>query len=324
MRRGDKTITERRFVIVFQLSVLAFILAGLFSALFLEPEHTASVPESVDINTIPLSTESSEALAASMEEVKVRAKAAYVYDVKAKQVLYAKEENTPLPLASITKLMTALLAHELVSEKESATVSARAVSQEGSSGLVEGESLTIKELNKLALISSSNDAAFALGANVGKLLGDDDPSAQFVEGMNIRAEELNLKTLNFKNTTGLDISPSEAGAVGSAKDVSLLMEYILLNYPEILDPTKLGAARVYNAEGEYHDMENTNEVLYAIPNLLGSKTGYTDLAGGNLTIVFDAGLNRPIIVTVLGSTRDERFSDVLRLVNSVREHISDI
>ena len=102
------------------------------------------------------------------------------------------------------------------------------------------------------------------------------------------------------------------------------MEYILINYPEILEPTRKSAARVYNSNGDYHDMENTNEIIYAIPNLLGSKTGYTDLAGGNLTIAFDAGLDRPIVVTVLGSTRDERFSDVLRLVTAVKENITDI
>ncbi|HEY0964749.1 MAG TPA: serine hydrolase [Candidatus Paceibacterota bacterium] len=323
MNRRDR-VKERRFVVVFQLGVLAFILAGLFSAVWMDKKHTASAPNAVDIDSVPVKEEVNETLPANISEVKVRAKAAYVYDVKGRQVLYAKEAETPLPLASITKLMTALLAHELVDDTERATISARAINQEGSSGLTEGETLTIHELNQLALISSSNDAAYALGANVGALLGDNDPNAQFVEGMNIRAEELNLDTLQFKNTTGLDLSPGEAGAVGSAKDVSHLMEYILINYPEILDPTKKSAARVYNDAGEYHDMENTNEVIYAIPNLLGSKTGYTDLAGGNLTIAFDAGMDRPIIITVLGSTRDERFSDVLRLVTSVRDHITEL
>jgi D-alanyl-D-alanine carboxypeptidase (penicillin-binding protein 5/6) len=142
--------------------------------------------------------------------------------------------------------------------------------------------------------------------------------------MNLKAEELELNTLEFKNTTGLDLSPSEPGAIGSAKDVSYLMEYILQNYPELIESTTLGGARIYNSQGEYHDIENTNEVIYAIPNLLGSKTGYTDLAGGNLTVAFDAGMDRPIIVTVLGSTREERFSDVLRLVNAVRADISEI
>jgi D-alanyl-D-alanine carboxypeptidase (penicillin-binding protein 5/6) len=201
--------------------------------------------------------------------------------------------------------MTALLAYELTDPQKAAVISSRALGQDGSSGLSEGEQLTIKELNKLALVASSNDAAFALGAAVGALLGDKDPTTQFVAGMNVKADELKLSSLKFKNTTGLDLSPTEPGAVGSAKDISFLMEYILKN-------------------GDYHDIENTNEILYAIPNLLGSKTGYTDLAGGNLTIAFDAGMNRPIVVTVLGSTREERFSDVLRLVHAVQRNINEI
>ena len=323
-QKARNIVSERRFVIVFQLGVLVFILAGLFSALFIGPKHTATVNDATNTEKkVPAASVSKE-IPIKISAVEVRAKSAYVYDVKTQRMLYAKNETEALPLASITKLMTALLAHELVSEDTNATVSARAIQQEGSSGLLPGENLSINELNKLALVSSSNDAAYALAASVGELLGDNDPAGQFVQGMNLKAEDLKLDSLSFKNTTGLDLSPSEAGAVGSAKDISLLMEYILINYPEILEPTRKSAARVYNSSGDYHDMENTNEIIYAIPNLLGSKTGYTDLAGGNLTIAFDAGLDRPIVVTVLGSTRDERFSDVLRLVTAVKENITDI
>jgi serine-type D-Ala-D-Ala carboxypeptidase (penicillin-binding protein 5/6) len=324
MSLTKQILHERRLVVLFQLGVLLFILVGLFSAALIKPNQTANVQDTVDIKSVPVEEKDESSAPESISQTTVRAKAAYVWDVKNQRALYIKNADTVLPLASITKLMTSMLAYELASTDMRATVSVRAVGQEGSTGLVPGESLTMKELNSLALISSSNDAAFALGANAGSLLGDQDPSRQFVEGMNIRAEELNLDTLNFKNTTGLDLSVTEPGAIGSARDVSFLMEYILKNYPEVLEPTKLSAARIYNQNGEFHDIENTNEAIYAIPNLLGSKTGYTDLAGGNLTIAFDAGMNRPIIVTVLGSTRDERFSDVLALVKAVRTNISDI
>ena len=73
-------------------------------------------------------------------------------------------------------------------------------------------------------------------------------------------------------------------------------------------------SRVYNSAGAYHEAFNTNELVGDIPNLLGSKTGFTDLAGGNLTIAFDAGFDRPIIITVLGSTREGRFDDVATLI----------
>jgi D-alanyl-D-alanine carboxypeptidase len=101
------------------------------------------------------------------------------------------------------------------------------------------------------------------------------------------------------------------------------MEYILLNHPEILTPTVTEYTRLYNQSGDFHEAYNTNDILTDIPNLLGSKTGYTDLAGGNLTIAFDAGYNRPIIVTVLGSSRNERFSDIKKLVAAVEEAMSN-
>jgi len=164
------------------------------------------------------------------------------------------------------------------------------------------------------LVSSSNDAAYALAASVGTLLGDKDPASQFIRGMNIRAEELGLNTLNFRNTTGLDLSSTVPGATGSVRDVSFLMEYIITNYPEIVAPTQLSSILVYNNAGAYHLANNTNDIVLDIPNLIGSKTGYTELAGGNLTIAFDAGLNRPIIITVLGSTIEDRFTDVMTLV----------
>ncbi len=179
----------------------------------------------------------------------------------------------------------------------------------------------IEELSELALVSSSNDAAYALAASVGSLLGERDPASQFIAGMNIRAKELGLHSLDFKSTTGLDLSSTVPGATGTARDVSFLMEYIISNYPEIIAPTKKTSTRVYNNAGAYHLVNNTNEIVLDIPNILGSKTGYTDLAGGNLTIAFDAGLNRPIIITVLGSTREDRFSDVMTLVEAVQKSL---
>lgn len=318
----NKLLSERRLVVMFQLGLLLFILIGLFSAYIFSGGQTAAVPKSVDIENVPVHETNEETLM-KLQEVTVRARAAYVWDVRGKQVLYSKNEDEVLPLASITKLMTSLLAYELAAADTKVFLSDRAAGQEGG-GLAAGEQFSHSALNRLALIASSNDAAFALGASTGELLGDRDPASQFVEGMNIKAEELNLNSLSFKNTTGLDISSSEAGAVGSAKDVSLLMAYIYGEYPELLEATTRGGARIYNSQGEYHDIENTNEVLYAIPNLIGSKTGYTDLAGGNLTIAFDAGMDRPIIITVLGSSREERFTDVLRLVRAVQGNIAEL
>jgi D-alanyl-D-alanine carboxypeptidase len=316
----DEPTQKNRFPILMQLGVLGLILVGMFSTLLLQN------PDSQVAEQLPPVPTQNNAAASVLVPQKIttmdlRAEAAYVWDVRAQRALYTNNESTPLPLASITKLMTTLLSYELIEQGEVAAISRNAVLQEGSSGFQIGEQLTIKNLTRMALISSSNDAAYELAASVGTLLGDQDPVSQFVTAMNIRAKELGLDSLKFKNMTGLDLSLIEPGSVGSAKDVSFLMEHIIGTYPDILIPTQQATTLVYNANGDYHTTENTNDIVNRIPNLIGSKTGYTDLAGGTLTIAFDLGLNRPIIITVLGSTRDERFSDVLKLVTAVQESI---
>jgi D-alanyl-D-alanine carboxypeptidase len=313
-------LTKNRFPIVLQLGVLSVVMLGMFGALLFQNSQNQVAGE-LPPAPIMNNAATSALVPQKINEVALEAQAAYVWDVRAQRALFASNESTPLPLASITKLMTSLLSYELIEQNETTAISRNAILQEGSSGLRLGEKLTIENLSWMALISSSNDAAYELAASVGSLLGDRDPVAQFVTGMNIKAEELGLHTLAFKNTTGLDLSASEPGAVGSAKDISFLMEHIIETHPDILTPSQQTATRVYNTNGEYHSLENTNDILNRIPNLIGSKTGYTDLAGGNLTIAFDLGHGRPIIITVLGSTYDERFTDVLTLVAAVQRSI---
>lgn len=105
--------------------------------------------------------------------------------------------------------------------------------------------------------------------------------------------------------------------------MAFLMEYIVLNEPDILTFTREDRTRVYSDTGQYHDAENTNYYVDKIPGLIGSKTGYTDLAGGNLVIAFNAGLNRPVVAVVLGSTLQERFTDIAKLVAETEKYVAN-
>jgi D-alanyl-D-alanine carboxypeptidase len=304
---------EKRFPVVTQLAVLGLILVVIFGITyapkFISGAKNTGTQKAAESAPLVIAENTIQTVPV-LENMHLSAKSAYVYDVRAKRALYSKDPDTVLPLASITKLMTALIAHELVATNKTVVVPKAAISQSGSSGLSEGERFTTAALSKYAVLASSNDAAYALAIAVGAVIDDKkNPNQTFVKTMNIRATELGLPHLHFLNPTGLDISPTEAGAVGTAREISFLMEYIVNNYPEILTPTTVESARVYNTDGAYHDAENTNPIISKIPNLLGSKTGYTDLAGGNLTVAFDAGYNRPIIITVL--------ADVEKLVDAV-------
>ncbi|MFM2381277.1 MAG: hypothetical protein RLZZ76_44 [Candidatus Parcubacteria bacterium] len=254
----------------------------------------------------------------SFEEVALTAKSAYVFDIQAQKALFKKNESQELPLASITKLMTALVAEEILGEKETITIGGISLKQDGGSGFREGEEVKRQTLSDMVLMSSSNDGAYALASSAGSALNlQGDSASTFVDAMNIRAKEIGLHNTYFKNPTGLDLGNGEAGAYGSARDVAFLMEYIVKNESDILAFTKENAARFYSETGEYHDAENTNDYVNKIPGLIGSKTGYTDLAGGNLVVAWNAGLGRPMVAVVLGSTREERFTDIMKLVNGV-------
>lgn len=321
--RFTEAPSRNHFPIIMQLAVLLVVLGGMFGLLTTLAPKDAPLSLAQDTYTsIPLYATTITETPLALAPVAIKAEAAYVFDVRSQRALYKKNETDVLPLASITKLMTALLTHELTTEESAITVPSAAVAQSGNSGLRPGEVLSTSDLTQHALVSSSNDAAYALAATVGALLGERDDVAQFVAGMNIRADELGLSTLEFKNMTGLDESTSTPGAVGSAKDVSFLLEYIIEHHPDIMTATQEVQSRTYNDDGYYHELSNTNMILQEIPNLIGSKTGYTDLAGGNLTVAFDLANDRPIIITVLGSTRDARFSDVLTLVEAVEEAVN--
>ncbi len=257
-----------------------------------------------------------------LEDIEIEAKAGFVYDVTSHRVLYQKSADEALPIASITKLMTTLVAHELLSSDSTITVPLSATMVESASGLLSGERLTTQSLINYAMLASSNDAALSLASAGASAISSGASEAVFVEAMNIRAKELGFNTLSFNNPHGLDIDTKKAGAYGSARDITFLMEYIYKNYPELLSITMDDSARIYNENGEFHDASNTNRALMDIPQLRGSKTGYTILAGGNLTVIFDAGLDRPIIITVLGSSFSGRFSDVLSLIEATKASLT--
>lgn len=259
---------------------------------------------------------------ATVPEPELEATSAFIWDVKKQRALLNKNASAQLPLASLTKLMTSLVALESLPQDAKVTMTLDAILQDGPSDFLDGESFDAHALSDFSLVSSSNDGAYALAAAAGAaLLEQGTPTTTFVDAMNIRAEELGMTQTYFSNPTGLDETESQSGSYGSARDVAFLMEYLIRRRPEIVEGSIKKHTEV--AGGALHTASNTNEIVEHIPGLLATKTGYTDLAGGNLVIAFDAGLNRPIVVSVLGSTRDGRFSDVLALVAYAQKRITE-
>lgn len=305
-------------------ALLLLIFGGAVGTFVTSLEHTngdTAAATDASAATAPL-TIASTTPPVTFTDLNLTAAAAYVYDITTGQVLFEKNAHQVVPLASVTKLMTALVAAEILSGDAAVGINEASLHQYGNSGLLENEVFDRQTLTDLTLMSSSNDGAYAIAAAAGKYLDPDDPVTAFILAMNARAKELGMTDTVYKNTTGLDITDTESGADGSAADMAKLMSYIVLHYPELLHATTEPTVTIASEDGFSHNGQNTNYYTNEIPGLIGSKTGYTTLAGGNLVVAFNAGLNRPVVAVALGSTRQARFTDILALSAASRTALS--
>lgn len=198
----------------------------------------------------------------------VSAASAILMDAGSGRVLYEKNGRQPRPIASITKLMTALVALESGHELDDEVVVDRAwTGAEGSSlYLKPGETLTLKTLLYGLLLHSGNDAALAVSGYCGGTV------EQFVAQMNQKAQRLGMKNTSFANPSGL----SSEEHFSSAYDMALLAQACLEN--ETL--REIVATRSVTLE-ERH-FTNHNKLLWRYPGCIGLKTGYTEKAGRTL------------------------------------------
>lgn len=251
--------------------------------------------------------------------VRIEGRAAIVYDLTTKEVLFQKNAKAQLPLASLTKLLTAYVGATTLEPGATVTITETAAAVEGDSGLTVGETFTLENAAKLALVASSNDAAAAITEAAEAKAATSKKSL-----MASAISAIGLPQTYAVNGTGLDVSTTLSGGYGSAYDVAQLAGALITVAPEIAQATAESSVSVRSAEGVMHTLKNTNQSATRIPNLLLSKTGYTDLAGGNLAVVYDAGIGHPVAIVVLGSSVEGRFADVSELLSLTRNHFAGI
>lgn len=258
-------------------SRLVVLLAALAAALVAALSAAASTPPPVD------------------------ARAVIVADGRTGDVLYAEHADRRMAMASITKLMTALVTLEHARPQDVVTVSPRAVGQGGSSILLTpGEQLTVRDLLAAALIQSANDAAFALAAHVG-----DGSVPRFVKMMNDKAAELGLEDTHYVRPDGLDAP----GHYSSAEDVVALAR-LAMQRPLV---RRLVRAKTMQIEGP-RTLKSWNDLLWRVPGLIGVKTGHTDNAGWAQVAAAKRGPTS-VYAVILGSPgRERRNVDLTELV----------
>jgi len=213
------------------------------------------------------------------------------------KILFRKEEKTQLPIASLTKLMTALVVFEEgYNLKDEIVISKEASNQEDVpvfGNLKEGEKLKIEELLELTLVYSSNDAAWALSEKI----------PNFVEKMNALSQKLGMENTHFSNPTGVTSNYS------TAEDLVKLTKYILKNYPQIFEISR---------KPPKYKLDNGIYNIFVPKEIVGGKTGYTPEAGGCLLFIF-RDENQPNIFyinLILGAPGvQERVEEMQKLID---------
>lgn len=244
--------------------------------------------------------------------------AAYALDLSTGRTLFEKNADTPLPLASITKLVTAAIFSQSVSLDDHITIPPQALDVEGASDLIAYEKWLARDLVNFTLVTSSNKGARALALSGGDRSLETRDS--FIERMNTLADNHHLSSMYFLNETGLDVSTSTAGAYGSAREVALLAGVLVKEHPMIGELSTDFSKQFTSDIGVRRNAEHTSALSASLPRTLLIKTGYTDLAGGNLVAVFEAIPGRPVALVTLGSSRELREQDIAIL----KEYVTKI
>lgn len=234
----------------------------------------------------------------------VQARSALIIDRSTNRVIYAKNPSQAMPMASLTKLMTAYLTIRDHSGNEVVTIPPDVTSvQAGGSvvvGLKPGDTATVDQLILALLIPSANDAAISLAVH-------DTTSVQaFVDKMNATAKELGLNQTVFKNPTGLDAN----GHVTSSADLAKLTA-LVLDSPRITKVVKMSRGGFTSGQGRPFTFTSTNELL-SKPGVVGVKTGYT-LTAGECLITLTQKDGREILTVILGSP--DRFAESRSMID---------
>lgn len=234
------------------------------------------------------------------EGPQVSAKAALFTDTKEGKMLYGKSIHEKLPIASLVKVMTILVALEHKNMDDEFIVSSRAADMEPDKMLlIAGERLTLRELLDGIFLISANDAAEVLAEGV---TGNRE---EFLKLMNAKAQQLGMKNTYYANPTGLDEDTNNSRS--SAYDQAILTRYLIRNFPEVVKISS--QERVYLPQTEKHqdyDMYSGINLLTTYTGVVGFKTGYTPEAG--MTLITLARKNGFEVIGVLlgsASRRDE-------------------
>ena len=270
-------------------------------------EGAVTVSSECDISDIEVPIETSANNAAIGQTLEIKAKSAILMEPNTGNILYESNSDEVLAPASITKIMSLLLVMEAIDKgmfdlETVISASEHACSMGGSQIWLEpGESMTVDDLLKAAVVASANDATVALGEAVA---GSEEG---FVAMMNARAKELGMLNTNFVNATGLDAE----GHVTTAHDVAL-MSCELIKHDLIKKYSTVWMDTLRDGKSE---LVNTNKLVRFYKGTTGLKTGTTSTAGYCLSATAERDGMELVAVVMGGETSPDRFNGAKKLLD---------
>lgn len=286
-----------------------------------------------NIYLLPLETITLPLIKKETRRIEIEATSAIAVDLASGKILYEKNPEMRLPIASLTKIFSALAVIDNVENlDEPAEVSAFAVNTEGDSGrLIVGEKLSIKDLLYLMLVPSSNDAAISLAEYAGGIASRDnsvkDANSKikvFIGILNGKAKSLALPDTHFSNPAGIISEDNFSSVRDIIKSIRYLYndnaddgKTVLSGKKLIREILKTGEITVYSKDKKnIHNVRSTNKLLGVLPNIIGGKTGYTQEAGESLVLIVSDPTGRHNIITVVLNASD-RFEQSKKLAEWV-------
>ncbi len=244
-----------------------------------------------------------------------------ILDAQSGAILYHENGTVHRQIASLTKMMTALLVMENIkSLDEVVTITDDVYGIEGtvvgcprtgyctSNKLVAGEQLTVRDLLRAMLMNSTNDAALALGIHIS---GSEEA---FVAKMNARAQELGLRDTHFCTPSGLEPDGMENSCYSTAYDIARIAAQAL-PYEDVWKILQSPPMTIYSVDGKRsHEILNTDQILGSYPNIMGAKTGFTPAAGRSLlAVAHDGKGNNPVVAVLLDDPY--RWDDIKQMLS---------
>lgn len=249
-------------------------------------------------------------------EADILAKSYVVYDVKNDKVIFSKNDEEVLPLASLTKVISAVTAVNLVNTDKEITIDSQKMragpDEQLSLGLQNGQIWSLGNLLKYALTISSNASMDIIASTIF------NKNEIFVDKMNQYVQSLGFTHFHFNSASGLDYGDI-IGGEGTALEYAKFFAKAYTLIPQILSYTTHSEINIQTENKKLYAIPNTNQEASEITGLLASKTGFTDAAGGNLAILVNLEMDRPIVIVVLGSTETARFTDVDKLLQLTKK-----